>query len=79
MKRSLLPFKNRNLISKSEGKSGNFFICTDDNRYILKTINQDELELIRGMFLKKYLKHLKRYPNSLICRIFGLYKMHLAT
>jgi len=71
--------KNRNLINKSEGKSGNFFICTDDNKFILKTINQEELELIRGIFLKKYAKHVKRFPDSLMCRIYGLYKMNLAT
>lgn len=74
---SLLPSKNTTSISQSQGKSGNFFICTDDNKYVLKTITQEELELIRGLFLKKFLKHSSRYTNSLICRIYGLYKMHL--
>jgi hypothetical protein len=71
--------KNRTSIKQSQGKSGNFFICTDDNKFILKTITAEELELIRGTFLKKFEKHLKRFPeSSLICRIYGLYKMVLA-
>lgn len=74
---SLLPMKNRTSIKKSQGKSGNFFISTDDNKFILKTITPEELELIRGIFLEKYVGHLKRYPNSLICRIYGLYNMEL--
>jgi hypothetical protein len=70
--------KNRTSIKESQGKGGSFFICTDDNKFVLKSINSEELELIRGMFLKKFVKHIKRYPDSLICRIYGLYKMVLA-
>lgn len=72
---SLLPMKNKSSIKQSQGKSGNFFLTTEDNKYILKTINQDELNLIRSEMLDKLDKHLSRYPNSLICRIYGLYKM----
>jgi hypothetical protein len=78
MIQSLLPMKNGMSIKQSQGKSGNFFICTDDNKFILKTITSDELDLIRGLLLKKFSKHLKRYPNSLLCRIYGLYKMKLS-
>jgi hypothetical protein len=70
--------RNKSSIKQSQGKSGNFFICTDDNKFILKTINSEELELIRGIFLKKFAKHVNRYTDSLICRIYGLYKMVLA-
>jgi hypothetical protein len=75
---SLLPMKNKSSIKQSQGKSGNFFLCTDDNKFILKTISTDELELIRSVLLKKFTKHMKRYPNSLLCRIYGLYKMILS-
>ena len=68
---------NKLTIKESQGKSGNFFICTDDNKYILKTITPDELELIRSIYLKNFLNHLKIMENSLICRIYGLYKMTL--
>ena len=73
----MLPIKNKLSINESQGRSGNFFICTDDNKFILKTVNSDELELIRRLFLEKFSKQLKRYPGSLICRIYGLYRMNL--
>lgn len=75
---SLRPSKNKFSIKKSQGKGGSFFITTDDNRYLMKTINADELELIRGIFLKKFVKHIRRYPDSLICRIYGIYRMIMA-
>jgi hypothetical protein len=73
--KSLLPSKNKLSIKKSQGKGGSFFITTDDNRFIMKTISADELELVRAIFLKKFVKHVRRYPESLICRIYGIYRM----
>jgi hypothetical protein len=35
---SFLPMKNKQGIQESEGRSGNFFINTDDKRFILKTL-----------------------------------------
>lgn len=72
---SLLPSKNKLSIKKTQGKGGSFFITTDDNRFIMKTITADELELVRGIFLKKFVKHIRRFPESLICRIYGIYRM----
>lgn len=72
---SLKPEKNKLSIKETEGKSGNFFISTDDNKYIMKTIKGEELELIRGIFLRKFVKHTRRCQESLICRIYGLYRM----
>lgn len=72
---SLKPSKNKLSIKKTQGKGGSFFITTDDNRFIMKTITANELELIRGIFLKKFVKHIRRYPESLICRIYGIYRM----
>jgi hypothetical protein len=72
---SLRPSKNKFSIKKTQGKGGSFFITTDDNKFIMKTITADELELVRGIFLKKFIKHLRRHPESLICRIYGIYRM----
>jgi len=72
---SLRPSKNKLSIKKTLGKGGSFFITTDDNKFLMKTIKADELELIRGIFLKKFIKHIRRYPESLICRIYGIYRM----
>lgn len=75
---SLKPSRNKLSIKKSQGKGGSFFITTDDNKLLMKTITPDELELVRGIYLKKFVKHLRRYPESLICRIYGIYRMIMA-
>jgi hypothetical protein len=75
MIKSLRPSMNKLSISKTQGKGGSFFITTDDNKFIMKTITSDELELVRGIFLKKFVKHLRRFPDSTICRIYGIYRM----
>jgi 1-phosphatidylinositol-4-phosphate 5-kinase len=77
MKESFLPEKNLKGIKKSSGKSGSFFISTDDNKYMIKTLKRDEFELIRLTFLIKYINYLKKNPDSLICRIYGMYKIDL--
>lgn len=74
---SLLPSKNQIGISKSEGRSGNFFINTDDHNYIIKTINYEDVELIREILLEQLSKHVKLSPSSLIGRIYGLFKLIL--
>jgi 1-phosphatidylinositol-4-phosphate 5-kinase len=69
--------RNKLSISESQGKSGNFFICTDDNELILKTITDDELKLITSSFLKKYCKYLTKNNDSLMCRLYGLFQISL--
>ena len=77
MKESFLPQKNLKGIKESEGKSGSFFISTDDNKYMIKTLKKEEFELIRLTFLIKYINYLKENPESLICRIYGMYKLKM--
>ncbi|MCF0227010.1 MAG: hypothetical protein HUK28_06890 [Methanobrevibacter sp.] len=65
-------------MQESQGKSGSFFISTDDNKYMIKTLRADEIELIKHVFLNKYITHIANNPNSLLCRLYGLYKLTLA-
>ena len=77
MVESFLPKNNNQRINKSLGKSGSFFISTDDNKYMIKTLKSDELELLRHAFLKKYINHIEQYPKSLLCRLYGIYNIIL--
>ena len=77
MTESFLPKNNKQGISKSQGKSGSFFISTDDNYYMVKTLRSDEFDLIRHTFLNEYVHHLAHNPNSLLCRIYGMYNIVL--
>ena len=74
---SFLPKNNKKGISESQGKSGSFFISTDDNRYMVKTLRSDEFELIRHTFLNKYVQYITHNPNSLLVRIYGMYNIIL--
>ena len=75
---SCLPMNNINGISKSQGKSDSFFISTDDNKYMIKTLKKDEFNLLKNSFLENYLNHIIENPTSLLCRLYGLYKLTLA-
>ena len=75
---SFLPKNNKQGISESQGKSGSFFISTDDNYYMVKTLRVDEFDLIRHTFLNEYVQYLSHNPESLLCRIYGMYNIILS-
>ena len=58
----------------STGKSGSFFYYTADSLYMLKTISHAEF-LNFKVILKDYYLHLKKFPNTLIARFYGLHKI----
>ena len=58
----------------STGKSGSFFYLTTDNRVFLKTIPKHEF-LFFTRILKHYYEHMTAHANTLIVRIYGLYKL----
>ena len=76
---SFLPMNNTQGIKESEGRSGNFFINTDDKQFILKTITFEDVELIRTLLLEKMANHFKAHNDSIIGRIYGLYKLKIKT
>ena len=75
MSESFLPKNNKQGISESQGKSGSFFISTDDNQYMIKTLRVDEFDLIRKTFLNEYVHYLTQNQSSLLCRIYGMYNI----
>ena len=77
MAESFLPKNNKQGISESQGKSGSFFISTDDNQYMIKTLRVDEFDLIRKTFLNEYVSYITKNTSSLLCRIYGMYNIIL--
>ena len=76
---SFLPKNNTQGLKKSQGKSGSFFISTDDNKYMVKSLKSDEIDLIRNGFLAKYVRHMQKTKNeSLLCRLYGMYNIMMA-
>ena len=75
MVNSFLPNNNKEGMKKSAGKSGSFFISTDNQEYMIKTLKKEEFDLIRNSFLKEYINYIQKNPKSLICRIYGMYSL----
>jgi len=79
IKHSLSAKRNRDqafMAGESQGKSGSFFFFSHDRKFIIKTMNDDEL----GIFMKAlpdYFKHMKENPGSLIARIYGVFKVKM--
>ena len=79
MIKSFLPKNNSHGLKRSQGKSGSFFISTDDNKYMVKSLKSDEIDLIRNGFLSKYVRHIEETKNeSLLCRLYGMYNIMMA-
>ena len=58
----------------SSGRSGSFLYFSMDNKFILKTITDNEFQFLSSI-LTSYYHYIKSNPNTLITRIFGLYQM----
>jgi len=57
---------------KGEGKSGAFFIFTKDKQFILKTTTAEERDFL-WYILPYYWQHMRRNPDSLLPRFYGIY------
>ncbi|KAF2070821.1 hypothetical protein CYY_007868 [Polysphondylium violaceum] len=56
------------------GKSGSIFFFSSDSQYVLKTIPKREANLLVSL-LPEYYEHMKRNPNSLLTKFFGLHRV----
>jgi 1-phosphatidylinositol-4-phosphate 5-kinase len=54
------------------GRSGSFFFFSHDQNFVVKTITNTELQLIKKM-MPKYTKYLEENPKSLLCKILGIF------
>jgi len=57
------------------GASGEFFFSSFDNKLLIKTVPENEFKVFLK-FLTDYIKYLKKNPNSLIARIYGIYRFN---
>jgi hypothetical protein len=72
---SLSPKYNRDKIfnaGEGAGRSGSFFFFSHDDKFVVKTVTKDELDLVKRM-MPQYSEHLKRNRNSLLSKILGLF------
>lgn len=60
------------------GRSGSVFFFTTDKKYMLKSINSEEVTVVRTM-LSKYIDYFKRHPHSLLPQLLGLFEVRPAS
>ncbi len=71
----MAPKYNRDTVfnaGEGAGKSGSFFFFSYDNKFIIKTISESEM----NTYLKRveqFSGHFKKNPSSLLARIFGIF------
>ena len=79
IEQSLDTDKNQKMLFKakeSEGKSGSFMFQSYDKRFIIKTMNRSEQQVMLKS-LPSYLAYLIKNKNSLIARIYGIFTVHM--
>lgn len=62
----------------TNSKSGSFFFYSADHRFILKTCTRREAAFLVAA-LPLYYSHLMAHRYTLLCRFFGLHRVHLPT
>jgi 1-phosphatidylinositol-4-phosphate 5-kinase len=76
MMKSLSLEDNRNMVFKAgegAGMSGSFFFFSNDNKFLIKTLQGGEKDRMLKM-IDDYVEHIKKTKNkSLIARIYGIY------
>ncbi|KAJ1924578.1 Phosphatidylinositol-4-phosphate 5-kinase [Tieghemiomyces parasiticus] len=74
----LMSLTSKYILSEvgSAGKSGSFFYYSQDYRFIIKTVHHTEHRFMRRI-LPHYYEHIRKNPNTLICRIYGLHRVKL--
>jgi hypothetical protein len=58
------------------GKSGSFFFFSHDDRFLIKSMTVDDFNAFIKLF-KTYYEHINMEPNSLMARIYGVYKVQM--
>lgn len=71
-----VEFNNDQVFQAGEGAgaSGSFFFFSYDQKFIIKTLKDGEMKLMEK-FIHSYLNYLMKNPNSLLARIYGLFKI----
>ena len=76
---SMLPMNNKIGIKETEGRGGSFFINSDDNEFIIKTITEKEFQVMMKFLENNIVKYFHDNSNSIICRLYGVYKIYIKT
>ena len=60
----------------SNSKSGQYFFFSNDMKYMIKTLTDEECKFLRRI-LPYFVEHMGRYPDSLLNRYYGLHRVKM--
>ena len=63
---------------EGSGKSASFFFFTSNQNFVIKTLKDEELDLLarRGV-LEKYYNYMSKHPKSLLARFYGVFTVKI--
>ena len=68
---------SEDIIAKfSEGRSGAFFFYSQDNKYLIKTLNRSESQLLLNT-LYRYVEYMKKNNKTYLTKYYGLHSIKL--
>ena len=79
LKESLDPETNKKMVFKageSQGKSGSFFFFSQDQKFIIKTMTEEDFYAFKRI-QKKYFQHVSTNDDSILARIYGIYSVRM--
>ena len=62
----------------SPGKSGSVFFLSHDERFVCKTMNKEEMTVLRRM-MEKYHHHITTHKDTMVTRFYGLHRVKPST
>jgi hypothetical protein len=79
--KNLFSIKNLNAgklkVKLQSGKGGAFFVKPEEGKFLLKSINEEEYEVVKTILADLYMHYLT-YDNSYINPIYGCYALYLS-
>jgi 1-phosphatidylinositol-4-phosphate 5-kinase len=63
---------------EGSGKSASFFFFTENKQFVIKTLKDEELDLLaRKGLLERYYTYLKNHPKSMLARFYGIFTIKI--
>ena len=79
--RAFAPKENQEAMAnfqEGSGKSASFFFFTENKQFVIKTLKDEELDLLaRKGLLEKYYNFLKSNPESMLARFYGIFTIKI--
>ena len=74
---SCLPALNRASFEKSQGRSASVFLSTHNKEFLIKSIEEGDIKLIKTELLHSLTEYFYHHQDSLISRLYGVYSIKI--